>query len=50
MSRRDTRTGPDTFTATAAWPAADPFHVSRLGPHDPLPLSETARQAALAGS
>ncbi|WP_159044431.1 ScbA/BarX family gamma-butyrolactone biosynthesis protein [Streptomyces sp. NRRL B-24085] len=38
------RTGPDTFTVTAAWPAGHRFYVSRLGLHDPLLLSETVRQ------
>lgn len=38
------RTGPDTFTVTAAWPAAHRFYVSRLGLYDPLLLSETVRQ------
>ncbi|MDH6549760.1 ScbA/BarX family gamma-butyrolactone biosynthesis protein [Streptomyces sp. SAI-041] len=38
------RTGPDTFTVTAAWPAEHRFYVSRLGLYDPLLLSETVRQ------
>ncbi|MEV7203438.1 ScbA/BarX family gamma-butyrolactone biosynthesis protein [Streptomyces griseoluteus] len=38
------RTGTDTFTVTAAWPAAHRFYVSRLGLYDPLLLSETVRQ------
>ncbi|MEG8276557.1 ScbA/BarX family gamma-butyrolactone biosynthesis protein [Streptomyces sp. AHA2] len=38
------RTASDSFTVTAAWPAAHPFYASRQGLHDPLLLCETVRQ------
>lgn len=44
LLRRWRRTGSDTFTVTAAWPADHRFYANRLGLHDPLLLSETVRQ------
>ncbi|MEU6812682.1 ScbA/BarX family gamma-butyrolactone biosynthesis protein [Streptomyces sp. NPDC046831] len=38
------RTGEDSFTVSAHWPAEHAFYVGRPGMHDPLLLCETVRQ------